>query len=764
MKKIKYSRLFLLTLIASIMVNTITGCGKVQGNISGINLFSMEENAETPDKDLESLSYDSSGMKSGKTDTAASKEADSAFALDETAEASTAYPGAETAASDSIPPVIDAQDQIIPYGTYLHLNDIASITDGFDKSPVLEIRSIRKKDEEGTDNTANTALSSEKASPSADTGETAASETVSTAGLDDNKTNQETSEISNSIADDTIASAPAATGTDSETELVANPDESNPGSKESDTANALSNEQSDIGAAGSTSAAESESISANDSDDGYLFSDPGLYILELEGTDRSGNKSRKNINVTVIDSVAPVLSGLHEEYNLTDKETDSPDYLEGITATDEIDGNLSTAIKVDESKVQYGAVGTYSIEYSVSDASGNTASATVPVVIKDTTAPEITLSQATIDLFVTDSKPDYSSFVIATDAADGDVKASLTVDDTSVKYSYPGTYATILCVQDKSGNKAEEKITINVTAGWKTIGEKTFYYSPEDGSLYHNWGTVDGKKYYFDPEDGHVRHGWRTIDDLKYYFDQNDGHMLTGLKTINNKQYLLDSKDGHLLTGWQTIGEKTYYFDPSDGHMRHGWRTIDGRKYYLDPEDGHVRHGWRTIDGQKYYLDSNDGHLLTGLQTINNKQYLLDSKDGHQLTGWQTIGENRYYFDPEDGHMRHSWVTINGSKYYFDPNDGFMYTGTHNIDGVDYDFGTNGIAEKVVVQQRSSVTSDNSTNNNSEIAYIGNSNSRIFHHSWCASVRKMKDYNKVGFGSRDEAVNCGYRPCKNCNP
>ena len=473
---------------------------------------------------------------------------------------------------------------------------------------------------------------------------------------------------------------------------------------------------------------------------------------------------RNVFTVTVIDSVAPVLSGLSEKYTLTDKEADLPDYLEEVTAIDEIDGNLSASIKVDESKVKYGTPGTYSIEYSVSDVSGNNASATVPVIISDTTVPEITLSQSTINLFVTDSKPDYSSFVTATDTTDGDVKSSLTVDDTSVTYSYPGTYTTILYVLDKSGNKAEKAITINVTAGWKKIGEKTFYYSPEDGSLYHNWGIVDGKKYYFDPEDGHVRHGWRTIDNLKYYLDQSDGHMLTGLQTINNKQYLLDSKDGHLLAGWQTIDEKTYYFDPEDGHMRHGWRTIDNQKYYLDSEDGHVRHGWRTIDGKKYYLDPNDGHLLTGLKTIDNKQYALDSTDGHQLTGWQTIGADRYYFDPEDGHMRHGWVTINGLQYYFDPSNGFMYTGTHNIDGVKYDFGTNGIAEKVVVQQRSSVTSNNSTNNNTEIAYIGNSNSRIFHHSWCASVRKMKDYNKVGFGSRDEAVNCGYRPCKNCNP
>ncbi len=48
--------------------------------------------------------------------------------------------------------------------------------------------------------------------------------------------------------------------------------------------------------------------------------------------------------------------------------------------------------------------------------------------------------------------------------------------------------------------------------------------------------------------------------------------------------------------------------------------------------------------------------------------------------------------------------------------------------------------------------------------YIGNSNSRKFHHSWCGSVAKMSPGNKVEFYSRDDAVNSGYQPCKRCNP
>ena len=50
-------------------------------------------------------------------------------------------------------------------------------------------------------------------------------------------------------------------------------------------------------------------------------------------------------------------------------------------------------------------------------------------------------------------------------------------------------------------------------------------------------------------------------------------------------------------------------------------------------------------------------------------------------------------------------------------------------------------------------------------SYVGNKNSMKFHYSWCASVKKMANHNKVSLsGTRDEIVGRGYEPCKNCNP
>lgn len=63
-----------------------------------------------------------------------------------------------------------------------------------------------------------------------------------------------------------------------------------------------------------------------------------------------------------------------------------------------------------------------------------------------------------------------------------------------------------------------------------------------------------------------------------------------------------------------------------------------------------------------------------------------------------------------------------------------------------------------------STPSTPSTSPEVSYTYIGNKNSKVFHESTCASVKRMNDSNKVSFSSRSSAVSAGYTPCKNCNP
>ena len=53
----------------------------------------------------------------------------------------------------------------------------------------------------------------------------------------------------------------------------------------------------------------------------------------------------------------------------------------------------------------------------------------------------------------------------------------------------------------------------------------------------------------------------------------------------------------------------------------------------------------------------------------------------------------------------------------------------------------------------------------SEEHYVLNKNSKKFHYAWCDSVSQMKEKNKKDFyGDREEVIDMGYIPCKNCKP
>lgn len=67
-------------------------------------------------------------------------------------------------------------------------------------------------------------------------------------------------------------------------------------------------------------------------------------------------------------------------------------------------------------------------------------------------------------------------------------------------------------------------------------------------------------------------------------------------------------------------------------------------------------------------------------------------------------------------------------------------------------------------KKSSSSSSSSSSSGGGGGSYIGNKNTKKFHHSWCSSVGQMKSSNKVSFSSSSAAKSKGYVPCKKCNP
>jgi len=132
----------------------------------------------------------------------------------------------------------------------------------------------------------------------------------------------------------------------------------------------------------------------------------------------------------------------------------------GATATDNIDGDLTSSI-ITSGTVDTSSTGSYTISYSISDATGNSASVTRTVVVnKDTTAPMITLTgSSTVYLGsgITFTDPGAT----ATDNIDGDLTSSIITSGT-VDTSSTGSYTVSYSISDATGNSASVTRTVVV--------------------------------------------------------------------------------------------------------------------------------------------------------------------------------------------------------------------------------------------------------------------------------------------------------------
>ena len=81
------------------------------------------------------------------------------------------------------------------------------------------------------------------------------------------------------------------------------------------------------------------------------------------------------------DTTAPVFDGVHNLMFTIGEDT--PHYLDGVTANDDVDGNITSDISVDTSLVNLTTAGEYTITYTVSDAAGNTTSETATITVSE---------------------------------------------------------------------------------------------------------------------------------------------------------------------------------------------------------------------------------------------------------------------------------------------------------------------------------------------------------------------------------------------
>ena len=182
----------------------------------------------------------------------------------------------------------------------------------------------------------------------------------------------------------------------------------------------------------------------------------GTYVITYNVTDSAGNSAIEVTREVVVDGSPPVISLIGSPSIISPAGEGYRD--PGATATDDVDGDISSRISVDNPLRGHMATrtpGTYVITYSVSDTAGNEADeVTREVIIRDITPPEITL-QGSSNMIVTVGDTYTDSGATATDNVEGDI-SHMIVTDNQVDTTTTGFYTVTYNVSDTAGNSAEE--------------------------------------------------------------------------------------------------------------------------------------------------------------------------------------------------------------------------------------------------------------------------------------------------------------------
>lgn len=191
------------------------------------------------------------------------------------------------------------------------------------------------------------------------------------------------------------------------------------------------------------------------------YNKAGTYTEVIVLTDAQGNKTEQEVTFEVLaDTVKPVMKGKGLKNRTVYVGTKKIDYLKNVTATDNVDGNLTSKIKVNKSKVNLKKAGTYTVTYSVTDSSGNTATVKKKVTVKKDAKPVLKgVKNRTVYV---GSKVDYLKGVTATDKRDGNLTSKIKVNKSKVNLKKAGTYTVTYTVMDRSKNKTVKTAKIIV--------------------------------------------------------------------------------------------------------------------------------------------------------------------------------------------------------------------------------------------------------------------------------------------------------------
>lgn len=185
----------------------------------------------------------------------------------------------------------------------------------------------------------------------------------------------------------------------------------------------------------------------------------GKTVVTLSVADAAGNTATEQITVNVTDQTAPVIAGGEGKLELEANakggyEGDSSSIIAAVTVKDNVDSNPLVELAPGTPTVL--PLGETTIQIAATDAAGNSSQASVIVRVVDTTKPEISGSDTSVDgstgqaLSVNDSRiQSWLASVTATDIVDGEIAVS---NNAPEEFAFGVSTRVTFTATDSSGN------------------------------------------------------------------------------------------------------------------------------------------------------------------------------------------------------------------------------------------------------------------------------------------------------------------------
>jgi probable HAF family extracellular repeat protein len=194
----------------------------------------------------------------------------------------------------------------------------------------------------------------------------------------------------------------------------------------------------------------------------------GSYTITLKVTDPCGEFSLANVNVNVVDTSAPSIAcpGQLELSANASCQATLPDLTSLVTVADGC--SAANALTVRQSPVagtSFGK-GSHVVTLTATDASGNSASCTTTILVKDTTSPVIVSAPSAVTVAANTqcegTVPNVSGSVVANDNCTAANALSVVQSPAAGTLVGSGLHTITVTVADESGNSSATNVALSV--------------------------------------------------------------------------------------------------------------------------------------------------------------------------------------------------------------------------------------------------------------------------------------------------------------